>query len=251
MNEDQYLKSVLARERVDTGDASPVRGVQKLLGPVLLKWSRPYLRHIVPSGSFAKQTANKSGTDIDLFISLKHDVPNTLEEISNSLTNALWQAGYAPSGRNVAINIRVNGYDVDLIPARHQGGVNEDHSLYTRKNGSWIQTNVRKHIVTVRRGLRISEIRLMKLWRDQHNLELPSFYLELTTIEALKGSGGGLAKNVVKVLTYIRDHFPQARVIDPANTNNVISDELNFLEKVQIAGQAAASLGRPWTEFVR
>jgi len=34
-----------------------------------------------PSGSFAKGTANRSGTDIDLFISLTSGTPDTLKEI--------------------------------------------------------------------------------------------------------------------------------------------------------------------------
>jgi hypothetical protein len=91
----------------------------------------------------------------------------------------------------------------------------------------------------------------MKLWRDQHQLEdLSSFYLELTTIAALKGAGGGLPRNIITVLTYLRDRFPDARVMDPANTNNVISDELTYLEKAAIAAEAARTLEKSWREFV-
>ena len=42
----------------------------------------------VRASSFAKGTANKSGTDIDLFISLRHDARETLGEIHASLFTA-------------------------------------------------------------------------------------------------------------------------------------------------------------------
>jgi len=50
---------------------------------------------ISPSGSFAKGTANRSGTDIDLFISLSESTPETLKEIYDSLTAARDQKSLA------------------------------------------------------------------------------------------------------------------------------------------------------------
>jgi tRNA nucleotidyltransferase (CCA-adding enzyme) len=72
---------------------------------------------VSPSGSFAKGTANKSGTDIDLFISLSQNTRETLKEIYNKLFARMTERGYAPKPQNVSINIQVNGYRVDLGPA--------------------------------------------------------------------------------------------------------------------------------------
>lgn len=74
---DAYLQGILAREAVDTGPYSPVRGVQGILAPLLGEWANGNLISISPSGSFSKGTANHSGTDIDLFISLSENTPNT------------------------------------------------------------------------------------------------------------------------------------------------------------------------------
>ena len=79
MTADSYLQAILAREAVDTSATSPVRGVQAVLQPVLNEWGGLQLRTVHPSGSFAKGTANHSGTDIDLFVSLKSDTTNTLK----------------------------------------------------------------------------------------------------------------------------------------------------------------------------
>jgi nucleotidyltransferase-like protein len=202
MSADDYLKSLLNREAVDTGILSPVRGVQTIVEPALREWAGQLLNHVRPSGSFAKGTANKSGTDIDLFISLSQETTETLKEIYESLFNKMKEKGYNPTRQNVSINIRVNCYDVDLVPAKRQDSYSDDHSLYRRRAGTWTKTNVTKHIAHVINGGRLSESRIVKLWRNQNKLEFPSFYLELAVIDALSGQYfGSLSDNVWKVFS--------------------------------------------------
>jgi hypothetical protein len=175
MSADEYLQRILARESVDTGPYSPVRGVQALVMPALQEWGGQYIRFAQPSGSFAKGTANKSGTDIDLFVSLLENVPNTMKETYNTLFNKVSEKGYQPKRRNVSINITVAGYSVDLVPAKRQNGYGEDHSLYRRRADSWTKTNVTIHINHVMSSGCSREIRIIKLWRDQKGLDFPSF----------------------------------------------------------------------------
>lgn len=242
MTADEYLQTILAREAVDTSATSPVRGVQATLQPILNEWAATQLRAVHPSGSFAKGTANRSGTDIDLFVSLKSDTTNPLKEIYTGLFQRMTAKGYAPKQQNVSINIRVGGYDVDLVPAKHQGGNSEDHSLYRRRADTWTQTDVVKHIATVQNAGRISESRILKLWRTQKQLDFPSFYLELTVIDALSRLRGTLSQNVWTMLEYFRDQFSNARVVDPANTNNIISDDLTAADKKKVSDAAATTL---------
>ena len=111
------------------------------------------------------------------------------------------ESGYTPKRQNVSINVRVNGYDVDLVPAKRQDSSGSDHSLYRRKADTWTKTNVEKHVGFVRICGRQLESRVIKLWRDQKNLDFPSFYLEMTVINALAGrSSASLSGNVVTVL---------------------------------------------------
>jgi hypothetical protein len=225
--------------------------VQTTLRPILNEWAGTQLRSVSPSGSFAKGTANNSGTDIDLFISLKSDTTNTLKEIYTTLANKMQEKGYNPSQQNVSINVRVGGYDVDLVPAKHQGGNSEDHSLYRRRADTWTQTNVTKHIATVKSSGRISESRILKLWRNQKQLDFPSFYLELATINAIWGARGALSDNVWKAFQYLRDTFVNARIVDPANTNNVISDDISAAEKTKVATAALQALrASDWNQIV-
>jgi hypothetical protein len=243
MTPDEYLQSILQREAVDTGPYSPVRNVQATIEPAIREWAGSSLVGVSPSGSFAKGTANHSGTDIDLFISLAQQTPSTLKEIYDTLFRKMTEKGYTPKRQNVSINVKVNGYSVDLVPAKRQDTHTDDHSLYRRKADTWTKTNVTEHINHVKQGARISQTRIVKLWRNQKGLDFPSFYLELTVINALSGQySGTLSSNVWKLFEYLRDTFPNARVVDPANTNNIISDDLTAAEKGKVKASAEQAL---------
>lgn len=251
MTADEYLQAILRRETVDNGLHAPARGVQTTLMPIIREWAGNVLSDVSPSGSFAKGTANRSGTDIDLFISLSQHTSNTLSEIHNSLFDRLSQAGYSPKRQNVSINVRVNSYDVDLVPAKRQDGYSQDHSLYRRRANTWTKTNVATHIRYVGQSGRTQEIRIVKLWRNQKGLDFPSFYLELTAIAALSYARASLSENVMEVFRYLRDRFGNARVVDPANTNNIISDDLTTAEKAKVAAAASQALGAAhWNQIV-
>ena len=54
-----------------------------------------------------------------------------------------------------------------------------------------------------------------------------------------------------KVFQYLRDSFPNARVVDPANTNNVISDDLTAAERAKVKFVAERALAAAnWNEIV-
>ena len=96
-----------------------------------------------------KGTANRSGTDIDLFVFFRSETPETLKDIYYKLFSKMKEGGFDPKTQNVSINVRVAGYDVDLVPAKHQGGNGQDHSLYRRRADTWTKTNVATHMSKV------------------------------------------------------------------------------------------------------
>lgn len=138
------------------------------------------------------------------------------------------------------------------MPAKRQGEFGNDHSLYKRKTDSWIKTNIERHTSRVRNSGRRGEIIALKVWRKRHNIEFPSFYLEIFTIDALHGRViGNTAENFLFVLKYIRDTIATKRTIDPSNCNNILSNELSWSEKLFIANKAQQSLEKKcWEDIV-
>lgn len=241
---DGRLYGMLRREAVDGGEGAPVRGVQALLRPLLGRWAGVSLVDIFPSGSFAKGTANRSSTDIDVFLSLHWNTDLGLREIYERLDRVLGEAGLTTRRQNVSVRVKVNGFSVDLVPGKRHGPMTDDHSLYLRRRDTWIKTNVKKHVEWVRGTGRMAEMRLMKLWRDERGLDWPSFYVELATARALAGQvlPGTLSGNMAKVLEWVRDRLEWARLVDPANGANVVSDTLTGEEKRVVARAAGEEL---------
>jgi hypothetical protein len=112
---------------------------------------------------------------------------------------------------------------------------------------------VAKHIGKIRGSGRWQEIRALKVWRNRHELDFPSFYLELIAIDALQGrqQGTQLAQNVLDTLDHIANNLVNARITDPANTANVISDDLTQAEKQTIASKARETRSRTkWGDII-
>jgi len=249
MTEDQYVEAVLKKYAVNLSSA---KSAADNAAPAITSWAGSQLASLEYSGSFAKETANNISTDIDLFVSLKSDTQETLKQIYESLFTCASNQGWSPVRQNVSIGASVSGKKVDLVPGKIQAGYQNVHSLYKRKTDSWTQTNVKLHIDTVVKSGRVKEIRAIKIWRNLHNLSFPSFYLELSVINGLKGrSTTNLAGNVLHVLNYIGDNLRNKRIIDPANTNNVISDDLSAAEKSAVAAQAKTSAEKQyWKDII-
>jgi hypothetical protein len=253
MAADIYLRHILNRERVGTTLlTSPLAPVKSVLLPSIQAWAGIYLVDVMPSGSFAKGTAVSSGTDIDFLISLSSTTPATLKNIYETLYNRLQSDGFFPRPQNVSIGITVGKYHVDVVPAKRQDQFSNDHSLYRRKSDSWIQTNIRTHINVVNSSRRLEEIMILKMWRNQKNLDFPSFFLELLAIKACHGRAiGALSDNVWETFKYIRDNIEKIVIIDPSNTNNRISDDLSAREKILLKNAAVQALAaKNWNQIV-
>ena len=247
--DDQYLLDIINRYIVDIGKAQKAGND---IYPIIQKWAGHYLVKAEFSGSLAKGTAVSLSSDADIFISLSSDTKETLQEIYISLFSYITNAGYTARKQNVSLGVNVNGYKVDLVPAKRQSQYGNEHSLYRSKANSWTKTNVYDHINHVKNSNRINEIKLTKIWRELHNLDFPSFYLEMAVIDSLKQkSTSNLAHNFMTVLNFLASDFINKTYFDPANSNNTISDDLTLVEKKKISTQANSSKNeRSWGSIV-
>ncbi|TVO59456.1 nucleotidyltransferase [Denitromonas halophila] len=249
MSAEEYLRGLLRKYAVNTKGAE---AAGNKIYPVLEKWSNGFLNKAEFSGSLAKGTGISLSTDADIFLSLSSTTPGTLSDMYETLSKAVSIAGYPVRKQDVSVGTTVDGYSIDLVPGRRQSQYGNEHSLYRNRTGSWTKTDVQTHITLVSGSGRTEEIRILKIWRTLRNLRFPSFYLELAVLAALRyARQGDIAANVWRTLQYLHDNIKTARFIDPANTNNVVSDDCSASEKAAICLQAGASIGKKtWDEIV-
>ena len=198
------------------------------LRPLLRGWRyHKYLESVTLAGSHAKGTDLKD-SDVDIFLRLSPNAPGPLSAMQTSLWQRL-QPVYQPVIRNVSVRIIFEGLSIDLVPARA-------NILWQARFNIWLKTDIDKQIRYVRNSGLIDEILALKIWRRRHALRFPSFLMELATIHARP-------KDFRALLHFLATDFPTTRLLDPANSNNVVSDLLTDVEKLRIARRAAISLG--------
>lgn len=252
MTANDYVLGVINRHSLPMQiEQSTYVNVIAPLKNIIARWAGVCLCEIKLSGSRAKGTAIDLASDFDLFISLSSTTNNSLSEIYNSLYNMVKNEGLIARRQNVSIGVTYRGKKVDLVPAKRQSQYGGDHSLYKSKTNTWTKTNIDTHINRVLHSGRRNEIIALKIWRENHKIELPSILLETLAINALSGHNTtATADNLLYMLRYIRDNICSVRVLDPANTNNVLSDDISAKEKLMLVQQAEKSLSEQYWDCI-
>jgi len=250
---DSYIRSVVAQHTPNIGYVVQDK-INELL-PHIHAWANGYQYQVKLSGSLAKGTGITGTTDMDLFISLEPSVNtcNTHEDVYQTLRNRFDMAGYTPREQNVSIGINHSDLKMDLVAGVKHHPLGSDHSIWKRKARTWTKTNIDKHIDLIKLSGRTSDIRAIKIWRKLKQLDFPSFYLELSVLEALKGRpllNASPAENFIRVMHYLANDFVGKTIEDPANQSNKVSHDLTLPEKQKIRDTALTTLAGPWSQAI-
>ena len=233
---DQYLQSIVSKYRKETGPTSrSYEAAQKLI-PIIRGWAGETLVDIYFAGSYSKGTSIDGSTDIDLFILLDARTCGEMKELYENLYSYLDSQSLGSLRRNISIGLNYTGVTFDLLLARKSKVSSDLHELYFNKNQSCIETNVLYHTDLVANSGCREQIKAIKIWRHLNNLTFPSFYLELTILDVLANRRRDqFADNFLTILDYLQDNFIRRQILDPINSNNIISDDLTADEKRTIA----------------
>ena len=204
------------------------------------------------AGSREKGTMIRDRYDLDIVCYFPSHDPRTLKEIRRDVSAHL-QKKYAIEPRASAErieNIRGTtapyGYHIDVVPGRFIEGTKDVflHVAYGEKER--IQTNLKVHIDYIVTSGCVPPIRLAKLWAHRNSVAIKTFILELFVVRALSGSRnkGNLKEAFRELLEAFKDEFGGLELVDPANSNNVVSRSLSSSEKTMVANAAKTAWDR-------
>jgi hypothetical protein len=249
---DVYVRSILAKYDLPSGEASPAELAAAELKTPIAEWAGRFLLGTSFCGSYAKGTRVRGATDVDILVSLGPRTPLDADKLYDRFFDFLKRHAFKPIRQNVSIGLQHHGLEIHLIPARQEWGGSNDHRIFETEHQRVTRTNFDTHLRVVKESDVIEEIRLAKIWRHLRNLRLPSFCLELAVMDALRHSPHHQpVANMQTVLRYFKDTLPNAPIRDPANFENRVSDDLLKHEKIAISGAAADSLKqRNWGKIV-
>jgi hypothetical protein len=243
MSNDEYLRQLLAQQELGREQLDSLRTLRQQIESQLSPLQgKPRFYY---GGSFAKRTMIRAAFDLDIVAYWPHDCGYTLKDIYHAVGNTLKEYWNYINPKTVSWELPFQGdFHIDVVPGRAIDGTFNYANLYRRDRDSSLQTSIKVHIDTVRESGRRDVIRLMKLWRIRRNVPFKkSLALELITIHGCKGlRTDDLEKQMVSTLTHVRDNILAARIVDPANSNNIISDEISSLDRQQIRAAADMAL---------
>lgn len=256
-SDDLYLIGVL--NKYHPRDLSVFAHEINNLKSILKRWANTCYIDIFEAGSRGKGTAISIASDVDYVISLTNSCNRDsggLNTIYQSLYDTLKLSCQEIRKQNVSVRIHLNqGFlqnnqlEIDVTPARKHTGNTNDHSIWISKRGTWQQTNIQRHINDIRNSGRINEIKLLKIWRELNQLDFPSIYIEYLVINHI-------LKYKPKGLDYLANNFRYMihelaesqnnllyyiQIVDPGNSNNILSELLTIDEKYKIIDAAIHS----------
>lgn len=239
---DQYAASIVDKYRVVPDTGSPPHRAADDLIPALKQWGKEYLLGITLTGAYAKNTAISLSAQVDLLVALSPVPGMEMKEIFWSLFEFLTDHEMQPRTRNVSVEIERKGLRVHVIPACRDSGTS-GNVLFNKRSGSVLHTDVAQHVHLIANSGRQQEICALKIWRERCRLDFPSLYLELSVLQALDHERfGQLAENVLAMFHYLSTRFEKTVIRDPANADNIVSNDLPEGEKKAIAKAARKAL---------
>jgi len=237
---DLYVLEVVSKYNVPT---APALKASQDFADVIRGWTRRYLLAQVVTGSYAKGTRVKGGTDIDLVLSVGPRTPGTMNKIYDNLFSYMRAKGYKAQRRCVSVSVVTEGFKLDLIPARVQWGTSGNHEIYVTASDKTQVVNFNDQTKYVRDSKWTKEIRALKIWRNLRGLDFPSYLLELIVLQSLANAEPqSHARNLISVLKHVGQHIEDKPIMDPTNTHNAVSDCLNADKKRAVALAARQSV---------
>jgi hypothetical protein len=249
-----YLAGLLAAQALLDAELVPLRNARDHIE----RWLRGDIGsapRIYYGGSFAKKTMLKLGYDLDIVVYFPSTENSTVEQLFNRIHNRLLVGKFTVNPRTVALRLPYEGgFHIDVVPGRAQDANFRYATLYKRPGplqiASTLQTSLKVHIESVKDAGLSEVVRLAKLWRTRWGLEFPSFALELAVARAMYNMRrDDLAVAFLHVLRFFATDLANARLVDPANSGNVI--ELSTSARNAIAARAQWCLQqKDWSSIV-
>jgi len=244
-----YLSDILNQQRVPRRSEDRLRSIRdELEGVLRSNWNTAGPRFYY-GGSFGKRTMIRESFDLDLVVYFPQTNQFTVRAFYEGVEQRLKSRGYVTRRHNVAIRLPYEGgFHVDVVPGRSMDAYFKYANLYSSEQDTTKQTSIKIHIEHIRNGGHQDVIKIMKLWRLRHSVPIGSFALELVITQALfNNRAPDIEDQVLKVLEYLRDSYASARLVDPANSNNVISQDISRADKAAV--QLAAGRSRSQTSW--
>ncbi|MGQ2983090.1 hypothetical protein [Flavobacterium sp.] len=190
------------------------------------------------------------GSDIDVQVAFKQNsgtIANVYDMVNDfcaeefedrSLTSVRSQK------HSVGLSFKVADKDhrIDVVPLRQVNNGSGDTYLFVGNSSffgtpTYKKTNPKKQLAAFKFTIKQKKIiKLLKVWKIENRISIKSMHLEYLVHKAFNSTKMpvGIDKCLLEVINYIGNNITTLRFVDPGNSNNIISNTLTELQKVNI-----------------
>lgn len=201
-------------------------------------------------GSIVKGTSIY-GSDIDILLQFKKDF-GTLADVYYYVSDFIFDEfkdakleGIREQKHSIGMEFKIKEEikRIDIVPSRQTGNKNDDSFLFVNNTGffekpTYKKTNSLKQLESLAFSSREKRIvKLLKVWKTENNLKIKSIHLEWLAKKAFqqKSLPNNIDRALADVICFIATNIEYIRIVDPANSNNIISDTLTIQQKGTIS----------------
>lgn len=190
------------------------------------------------------------GSDVDVQIAFKQNTGTiadvyemvndfcTEEYKDNSLTAVRSQK------HSVGLSFKITNRDqrIDVVPLRQVNNGTGDTYLFVGNSSffgspTYKKTNPKKQLAAFQFTAKQKKIiKLLKAWKIENRISIKSMHLEYLVDKAFKSTKmpANIDKCLLEVIKFIGNNITTLRFVDPGNSNNIISNTLTNLQKINI-----------------
>lgn len=202
------------------------------------------------SGSIIRGTSI-AGSDIDIQLPFKRDfgsIENVYDAVSDYLfdeMNVQGIKGVREQKHSIGVEIQLQNEvgRIDIVPTRLIKNVKKDVQMFVNSKGIFERVSYKKtNPILQFESLRLTKaeqriVRLIKIWNIENNLKIKSVFLERLAKRSFESKPviNRIERDLTNVIRFIASNIERIRIVDIANSNNVISDTLRLQEKKDIS----------------
>ena len=243
MSNENYLRDILVGQNLTHNQIENLQNlrnkIEKQLKSGLKGSPRTYY-----GGSYKKKTMIGASYDLDIVLYWTPDAPYTLQNLYKRVGSILQRNWDHVHEKKVGWELHFKGdFHIDVIPGKESSTDDRYAYLYNKETGGRLQTSIEIQVNYIKNSKRQDTIRLTKLWKKRKSVPIKSFILEFMIIEGCKGvSRNNLEPQLNAAFEYIEDNITTKRIVDPANSQNIISNDITSEEKNRIRRLASQAL---------
>ena len=247
-NVPKYLNKTLNYYKDD--NTLLLKKAEKIQNKLDTKFKKELANYPNLNGSITKDTSIY-GSDIDIQIPFKRN-SGSIDNVYNSVSDFIFDefedaklVGIREQKHSIGLEFNIENEikRIDVVPLREVDNNSGDTYLYVNNTGffersTYKKTNYLKQSKTLQFSAKEKKIiRLLKVWKLENNLKLKSIHIEFLVKKAFekKQIPYGIEKCLLETISFFAENIMFIKIIDPANSNNIISNSLTYKEKESIS----------------